>query len=79
MTNNRPFSDAELSTLTRACIIVFPSCLGYDLGMHLTEIQKRLRPVLEAGKAHWAVRFGSWAISPCLLSCPAGCRESGKG
>ena len=41
--------------------IVIPMSMVYASCMQVTEIQKRLRPVLEAGKAHWAVLFGSWA------------------
>ncbi|MFO7801397.1 MAG: nucleotidyltransferase domain-containing protein [Desulfovermiculus sp.] len=29
--------------------------------MHVTDIREKIRPVLEAGQAHWAVLFGSWA------------------
>ena len=29
--------------------------------MNAAHIQEKIHPVLEAGKAHWAVLFGSWA------------------
>lgn len=44
-----------------AFFIVFPAPLGYDLIMQVTEIQEKIRPVLQAGQAIRAVLFGSWA------------------
>ncbi|MFW5971764.1 MAG: nucleotidyltransferase domain-containing protein, partial [Desulfovermiculus sp.] len=40
---------------------MFPAPLGYDLIMQVTEIQEKIRPVLQAGQAIVAVLFGSWA------------------